>query len=356
MSQKNIFDGESLQAQFAVIAYQLLMSGEWITYSDIMARYMGFNSADELPYNVSNCEGYGELKKVFPKVCQALKDSNGDNCITTDGGNKCRKFRYNGEDTDPLGVRFSVVKKDLADYYQFCQNSAGFMPSVWLDHFFAKTQIWFEIDKRKRTRRQIIGTSIDRKIKNIELLPQFYDFINAKKPVKFTYRKRYTDLTTLIFHPHYIKEFNGRWHVFGHAEGNEPSDGYNVALDRIEGGLEVVKDVNYIPPQSVQYPDFFKDIVGTSISKDPLYDNIVIRIFGEYKFGLVESKPIHHTQITTLPYDPNLEYGEVTLKLRPNNEFYGRVLQLGHELEIIGPYEVRKEISQRIQEMSLRYK
>ena len=42
---------------------------------------------------------------------------------------------------------------------------------------------------------------------------------------------------TLMFHSHYLKEYNGRWHLFGHAEGKEPEYGYNIALTEYSQNL-----------------------------------------------------------------------------------------------------------------------
>lgn len=63
MQRKNLFDGESYKAEFAIIIYRWLMSHRWVTYADIMADRLG-RSIEELPANLSNCEGYGELKKT----------------------------------------------------------------------------------------------------------------------------------------------------------------------------------------------------------------------------------------------------------------------------------------------------
>ena len=41
MQRKNLFDGESHKAQFAIITYRWLMSRRWVTYVDIMAERLG---------------------------------------------------------------------------------------------------------------------------------------------------------------------------------------------------------------------------------------------------------------------------------------------------------------------------
>lgn len=51
--QKNLFEGDSYKAQFAVITYRRLMSHRWVTYSDVMAEFMGLDSTEQLPYDIS---------------------------------------------------------------------------------------------------------------------------------------------------------------------------------------------------------------------------------------------------------------------------------------------------------------
>ena len=47
------------------------MSRQWVTYVDIMAERLG-RSTEELPANLSNCDGYGELKKTIGIVKKAF--------------------------------------------------------------------------------------------------------------------------------------------------------------------------------------------------------------------------------------------------------------------------------------------
>lgn len=62
MQRQNLFDG-GYKAQFADITYRWLMSRRWVTYADIIADRLG-RSTEGLHTNLSNCDGYGELKKT----------------------------------------------------------------------------------------------------------------------------------------------------------------------------------------------------------------------------------------------------------------------------------------------------
>ena len=80
MNKDNLFDGESARAQFASCVYKRLMSRDWITYTDVMADRMS-KSIDKLPTTVSNCSEYGELRKAFRDVYNAIVHEVGEGYI-----------------------------------------------------------------------------------------------------------------------------------------------------------------------------------------------------------------------------------------------------------------------------------
>lgn len=361
--QQNLFDGDSYKAQFAAITYRRLMSRRWVTYADVMAEFMGLDSAEQLPCGVSKCKHKGELYKAFPEVCRTLEEKEGKDCIKEEGNKRNKRFCYVGGNDDPLaGLLKAIFRKDLNDYYQFCQDSAGFFPNSWIEHFFDRTLDLFEIKQKKENGRELIGSEMTRLHKNIKWLPFIYECIRDHKVLKVAYHEKYQFATTAIFHPHYLKEFNGRWHIFGSIERNDSlssqtiiNEGQNIPLDRIDEKPTIIYDIEYLFPDKIKYPGYFNDIVGVTLIENEELHDIVVQIHDKYMFGLVETKPIHRSQRTLKDFDDTLGYGEVTMTLRTNNEFFGRILQLGHDLEIISPKEVRDDIARRINKMNMRY-
>ena len=68
----------------------------------------------------------------------------------------------------------------------------------------------------------------------------------------------------------------------------------------------------------------------------------------------MDTKPLHQTYTIVKPfgiYDDG-EYAEFSVDVEPNNEFYGRILQMGAGLEIISPESVRDEMAQRVRALS----
>lgn len=172
------------------------------------------------------------------------------------------------------------------------------------------------------------------------------------------YKPYNEECRTLVFHPHVLKEYNGRWQLFGHAEGQEPKFGYNLSLDRIQSRPTKKPNTPYISAPTDYYDNFFKNIVGVSHTKDGTPQTIHIRAHKSYMFKLTETKPIHHSQKVYKPFVEyeDGEYGEFTVYVELNNEFFGRILQMGADLEIVSPANVREQFKQRVEAMAATYK
>ena len=358
MQRHNIFLGnKDYFSKYAKSTYNKLMSREWITYTDVM---IDANRGKELDCSISCCDGYGELKKAFPAVCKAIEQVVGPNCIEIEGNKRNRRFRYIGKEDKPLSEMLNAaIISNIKEYWHFCQDSAGFFPNSWLQHFFKGTSDLLEINRRKRRGEQMIFSSVDRDLSNIEYLPQLYEIIRDKQVLKVDYKPYDEEIETIIFHPHLLKEFNGRWFLFGHAEGKEPEFGYNLALDRIEN-FDLGKSIeqNYIYAPKGFYAEFFKNIVGVSHKPDDKPATIIIRATTHNIYKLTETKKIHHSQRTIKPFGQyeDGEYGEFELYVEPNNEFIGRILQMGDGFVVVSPVEIRELFRKRVKKMADLYK
>ncbi|MBO5749674.1 MAG: WYL domain-containing protein, partial [Bacteroidaceae bacterium] len=94
--------------------------------------------------------------------------------------------------------------------------------------------------------------------------------------------------------------------------------------------------------------------VGVSHMKDVQKEHIVIRARSLYIYKLMDTKPFHQSYTVVKPYAQyeDGEYAEFSVEIEPNNEFYGRILQMGAGLEIISPNSVRNEIAQRVHNLA----
>lgn len=367
--RENVFSGGKFYVRYAKIVYKQLMARKTVTYESVVKEYLGDKYDPQKHTLTKNVEKYGELKKAFLYVRKAIKEVAGEDSIVMSGRNRCkdesgrRGYRYVGTDEDPLKDMVNArAIKDLTDYWTFCQDSEGFLPEEWLEYFMKDTRDLLEIHNRKRRKQQIMGTdSACRSVRNRNLVPQLYKYIKMQRVLSVTYIPRFEDdkREQLVFHPHYLREFNGRWFLFGHAEGREPENGYNLAVDRIENVSK--KYGKWCGAPEGFYEDYFRDIVGVTHDKknqkNPEPYNVVLRAHSEYMFGLVKTCPLHHSQkiVTDFGEHDGEEYGDFELYVELNNELIGRILQKGEKLEVISPSKARDMVKDEVKKMMNRY-
>ena len=349
MSTKSIFAGFGVRAEFVNLIYRELMKREFVSYADVLALYCGRPKGyyDKIACNSE--PGYGELKKAFPEVLKALTKIIPD-CIEDNGQNKGKAYRYIGMNDDPLGEeRKAVVQKSIEDYAAFCKASAGIMPASWFSSFFENTQLLLDTNREAKDGDMHISSSMEQNLTNVHLLPVFFKAITDKKVLRFDYHPFGQEAFSLIFHPQFIKEYNGRWFVFGDAD-REPYQAYNVPLDRIVGEVCEVNDIEYIPAFKGFYQEYFNNIVGVTHEKDAKVEEVIIRTKTEYQHGLLLTKPLHHSQRESMPFGEHEDdcYGEVMLTIEPNRELRGKILAYGQYLEVMQPFLLREQIKEII--------
>lgn len=382
---ENPFDGKGVYTEMAIICYDLLMKGEPVSMSDVMKKYQDHfrerNGKDPdvtIEKNgISKCYGYGELKKAFLEIRKFLKrefcdkvyrdkEGNRSSCATVrgncikcifdgyviiKGGTRDKSFKYYGKDNDPLG-KFKTLKAitDLSQYARFCADSAGFFPSAWLDYFLGGSMDLFKIKQRKEKEGLSIVSSADRPLDNIDLLPELYVAIRDKRVLKMSYKRIEGEME---FHPHILKEFNGRWFLFGFDNTHEHKI-RNLPLDRIIEFSEIPK-AKYIPATAGCYESYFRDKIGVSTDKNrqPAED-IIFRARNYNMFNLIKTKPFHHSQKVLKEYGEydGKKYGEFSIHVEVNNEFIGRILQMGAGLEVISPSRVRDIFKDRTKHLA----
>ena len=356
MPNKNIFAGFGVRSEFVNLIYTELMKREFVSYADVLALYCGRPKGYYKKYACISEPVNGELKKAYPEVLKALEKAC-PGCIKDNGQNKGKAYKYIGKNDDPLSEeRKAVVQKSVEDYVAFCKASAGILPSSWFSSYFENTQLLLDTNREVESGASHIRSSLEQNLTNIDLLPVFHKAITDRQVLRFSYQRFGQEPFELVFHPQFLKEYNGRWFVFGEAD-REPYQAYNVPLDRIIGEVNKVDDVEYIPAEKGFYQDFFKNIIGVTHEKDAKVEEVVIRTKTEYQHGLLLTKPLHHSQKETLPFGEHEDgnYGEVRLTIEPNRELRGRILLYGDNLEVISPMSLREQIKEILRRQMQQY-
>lgn len=357
----NPFERGGSFGEYIRIIYSFLQKKEWFSYENILERNRKLSGQCGW---TKECRDYGEAKKAFLVIKRYLYEKY-PSSIETKGNNRNKQFRYVGVDDDPLKeMRESATIRNLRIYAEFCQDSAGLIPLPWLQHFFKNTQDLLRIRTKNREGKQIVEADVNRQLANIELLPQLYEAIKAKKVLRIYYKEFDYEAKSVIIHPHFLKEYNGRWHLYGKTEDipSELNDTIaHIALDRIQPQnntwFEYVENESYIDAPKMYYIDRFYNLVGLTHATSKQVTRVHIRTLSNYMYGLVKTKNIHHTQIEIIEPGSHDDgwYAEFTVDVELNNEFIGRILQMGDGLEIVAPLEARKMIKEKVKKMAKLY-
>lgn len=357
---KNFFIGEGFLPQFAHLVYEQLLAQKWVSNCSIMRQYYE-GVGKSMPSSVSKCEGYGELKKAFSEVLKALKELDPE-CVESRGGTRDKEWRYVGKNKNPLeDLLNAAVIRDMKTYAQFCQDSAGLIPMEWIAYFFPNTQDLLSIRKTHAQGRQCISADVNRQSHNIELLPQLYEAIVRQHVVRFDYKDFNDELYHLVFHPQYLKEYEGRWQLFGKTDGLKKKaerEVYNVALDRIvPNTLFEYSDEPYQVAPPGYYNKYFQNIVGVSHLDGEQVRRIRVRAHSAYIYGLVNTKKLHSSQKVVCPFGihDGEQYGDFEMEVEYNNELVGRILYFGAGLEVVAPDDLRERFRCRVKELMSRY-
>ena len=174
----------------------------------------------------------------------------------------------------------------------------------------------------------------------------FFNAIVQKKVLWVTYTPFTGGSFSFIFHPYYLKQYNGRWFIFGLNEelGIET---WTLSLDRVHAIKEA--KAAYISTD-LDWDYHFSEIIGVTRYQKPI--ETIELLFNEKRGKYAETKPLHESQRNKWTDKGFL----VTLKLIPNLELEQVILSYGEDVEVLSPESLRLTIQNRVEQMQIVYK
>ena len=184
MPTKNIFAGLGVKTTFVNILYEQLMKREFVTLADIMCikrRYPKGFYDNNPKATLSREMYYGELKKAFSELINALERAYPGSIEDNGKIGKGKAIRYIGENDDPfVAERKAIEQKRVEDYVAFCKASAGILPSSWFSAYFENTQLLLDTKREAESGASHIQSSLEQNLTNIDYLPVFYNLLLLK--------------------------------------------------------------------------------------------------------------------------------------------------------------------------------
>lgn len=341
---KNIFSGTGNTVQFIKLIDKLLRnSNKYITNGEIIKEF-----SPEYVGKISNYSKMNSIKKAISTMKGKLNGMGKD--FEYSNGKDARKgFRYPQDNPDPFkslreGEKKQLTKQLLKDY---CKATRFMIPQPLAEK---KVPSLLLDDKSSH----IIESDSNPLLCNIDLLPVFFECIENRKVVNFIYNAGYITEQQIIFHPHFLKEYNNRWFIWGCLETEDGTiiEAYNYSIDRIvPESLKVLEDKEFVHRDPSFYLSLLKNVVGVTIPKNKKPEKIIIETLDKKVHGLMNSKPIHCSQKEIQKYVNENQIGKFELYLIPNIEFYGNVLHYGEAIRIVEPLSIKDEMKKKIEKM-----
>lgn len=352
------FSGKTEMSLCFTELYNRLMTGEWVGYEDVLmaiwpqytARHPEEKFREWRDTSYSNRPLAGTLKKTWMKLVAMLREITGSQeCIIENGKRKGKKIRYDlSYGPNPLKyLKDAEAIQSIKRYVQFCQDLDGLVPRVWTDYFLRDTRDLLDIKERRS--KQCIKANVNPELTNLELLPMLYEAIINQKVLKFDYEnlpgQHYKDV---VFHPQFLREYNGRWYLYGETKAFEAeftAPFCNIAIDRIQTKPIIVATEPYKKAPAKRYEDNFSTIIGVThldLNCPSNHNNssrvyvAQIRALKYNVYHLIETKKLHPTQRVIKKFNQDDGYGEFELNVELNYEFVGVILAFGDGVQIVG--------------------
>lgn len=251
------------------------------------------------------------------------------------GHTKC--FRY----TDRT---FSIKNSPITDEELHQTRAAlsalsrlkGLPQFAWINEILAKLEDkMFMVHDEKAP--IAIGFDENPRLEGLNWISPLYNAIINKTPLAISYQPFNMPVINWNIHPYYLKQYNGRWWVFGKNNDYPEGRPTSIAVDRIISIQEADKSISYIENDGPDFNIYFKNVVGTTVPESEPLD-IDVRLTPS-RFPFVRSKPLHLSQKIV-----DEKQGVVRIHVIPNPELYSTLASFGKDLEVLSPKHVRLQM------------
>lgn len=230
----------------------------------------------------------------------------------------------------------SVETEQLKNTLITLSRFKGLPQFDWMNEIVARLEGGFEL---KSNIPEVVGFEQNPYLRGLEHFDGLFKAVSNKRALEIVYHPAFGDADIFIVHPYYLKQYNNRWFLFGANENKI----MNMALDRIESFKEV--DCAYIDNETINFNEYFEDVVGVSVPTEKVLETIVLRV-DRKRYNYIDSKPLHPSQ-TVIKSESTDDYVTIQLEVIRNYEFDTLLLGFADSIDIIEPVLLREDIKTR---------
>ena len=258
-------------------------------------------------------------------------------------GRKCY-YRYSDPDFSIFNNELSSEEiENLQTTIKMLGKYRGIPANAWIEEVVSSLEYRFGI---KANSENLISFEQNEQLKGLEYLSTIIDATINHQPLNIDYCTFKGNKIKMVIHPYYVKQYNGRWFLFGLDDGYDRIA--NVALDRIQHINNA--STAFKKNDSADFETYFDDIIGVTIPGEDVKKESVILRFTKERFPYVVNKPIHQSQRIVEGKDCDVE-----IKVKPNRELYQQIFSFIPDVEVISPQWLRDEIIEKIKENLKRF-
>ena len=258
-------------------------------------------------------------------------------------GRKCY-YRYSDPDFSVFNNELSLEEiENLHATIDMLGKYRGIPANAWIEEVISNLEYRFGI---KANSENLISFEQNEQLKGLNFLSDIIDATINHQPLNIDYCTFKGNKIKMVIHPYYVKQYNGRWFLFGLDDGYDRIA--NVALDRIQHINNA--STAFKKNDSADFETYFDDIIGVTIPGEDVKKESVILRFTKERFPYVVSKPIHQSQRIIEGEDY-----EVEIQVKPNRELYQQIFSFIPDVEVISPQWLRVEIIEKMKKNLRKY-
>jgi len=250
-------------------------------------------------------------------------------------------YRYSQRNFSIFHQHFTA--NDMAEFREavlMLQRFKGMPNHEWISEIVLKLEDKLNL---KHNNASVIGYEENLSYTGLEWMEDIFEAIVNKQVLKISYRTFKEKEFSYVIHPHYLKEYNNRWFLFGTNEKDGKIS--SLALDRIDTIEQVhiaYKDTD------VDFGRFFDNVVGVTVKPGEIQH--ILLCFTENRFPYIQTKALHPSQ-RIVDYDKRT----VQIDVIPNKELEALILSFGKDVEVLSPESFRSRIQEVIRESYEKY-
>ena len=268
--------------------------------------------------------------------------------VVIDARRSGRHIYYSYRDPDFSIFKIPLSEEDITKVYgalEVMERFKGQGGFSWIEELSAHLRTSLHMGKNTKS---YISYDDNAQLRGMQYFAQLHEYIRAHQPIVVEYRPYLNpEVLEETIHPYFLKQFNCRWFLLGYNPKYEGIS--NFALDRI---MAIHKaDVKFIPNEKYDFEEFYKDIIGVTITDDPV-EEVLIEVDGQ-QYQYVSSKPMHPSQ-HLVRYKDNGN-AIISLHVVPNFELRQAIASYGKRMTVLAPEHLVKEMKQELQEAMNNY-